>query len=245
MTEREDIDALAAEYVLGTLDAAERTSVAARRQSESRLDQGITDWERRLAPLGEAGADVAPPAGLFERIEARLPLAAANTNASANIIQLANVIQLERRVAGWRRAAFAASTLAAGLALVIGLRETIFPPKPANFVAVFQKDDALPSFLLTIDLASREVTIRPVAATQAQPGKTYQLWILAEQLGPVPRSLGLLGDAQQPIRKTLASYEPALLQMATFGISVEPEGGSPTGRPTGPALHGKLYPATP
>ena len=129
---------------------------------------------------------------------------------------------------------------------MIGLRETVLPPTSTqNFVAVFQKDDALPSFLLTIDLASREVTIRPVAATQAQPGKTYQLWILAEQLGPVPRSLGLLGDALQPTRKTLASYEPALLQKATFGISVEPEGGSPTGRPTGPALHGKLYPATP
>lgn len=240
MTEREDIDALAAEYVLGTLDVAERASAAARRQREPRLDQGITDWERRLTPLGETAAEVTPPAGLFDRIEARLALAAAGTSQSDN------VVHLERRVTRWRRAAIAASTLAAGLALVIGLRETVLPPTSTqNFVAVFQKDDALPSFLLTIDLASREVTIRPVAATQAQPGKTYQLWILAEQLGPVPRSLGLLGDAAQPTRKTLASYEPALLQKATFGISVEPEGGSPTGRPTGPALHGKLYPATP
>jgi len=97
---------------------------------------------------------------------------------------------------------------------------------------------------MSVDLASREITIRAITADR-QAGKTYQLWILAEPLGPVPRSLGLLEDGTAPTRKTLSGFDPALLQNATFGISVEPPGGSPTGRPTGPALHGKLLQATP
>ena len=36
--------------------------------------------------------------------------------------------------------------------------------------------------------------------------------------------------------------EQGLLQRATFGVSLEPSGGSPTGRPTSPALHAKLLP---
>jgi anti-sigma-K factor RskA len=124
------------------------------------------------------------------------------------------------------------------------VRESLHTPAPRNFVAVFQKDDSQPAFLMSVDLASREITIRAITADR-QAGKTYQLWILAEPLGPVPRSLGLLEDVTAPTRKTLSGFDPALLQNATFGISVEPPGGSPTGRPTGPALHGKLLQATP
>jgi anti-sigma-K factor RskA len=239
MTEREDIDMTAAEFVLGTLDASERTSVAARRLREPRLEAAIREWERRLAPLHEVTAEVEPPPGLFAKIEARLDRAGSTESETSGVI-----LQLERRVARWRGLAIAASALAASLVLAIGLREVWYAPRPQNFVAVFQKEDALPSFLLTIDLASRELTIRPVAA-ERQPGKTYQLWIVAEQLGPAPRSLGLLDEALEPTHKKLTSLDPALLQKATFGISLEPLGGSPTGRPTGPALHGKLYPATP
>jgi len=53
MTNDEDIDGLAAEYVLGTLDVGERASIATRRTREPALNAAILDWERRLAPLTE------------------------------------------------------------------------------------------------------------------------------------------------------------------------------------------------
>ena len=63
MTDHDDIDMLAAEYVLGTLDAEERAEVARRRQHDAGLDACILAWEARLAPLGDAiaarGWDVA------------------------------------------------------------------------------------------------------------------------------------------------------------------------------------------
>jgi len=35
------------------------------------------------------------------------------------------------------------------------------------------------------------------------------------------------------VKATLASYDPSVINSATFGISLEPLGGSPTGQPTG------------
>ena len=73
-------------------------------------------------------------------------------------------------------------------------------------------------------------------------GKSYQMWIKADSLGPNPRSLGYLTTTLSWSVQPFVTTIPELLKEATFGISVEPEGGSPTGQPTGPAIHGYLYP---
>ena len=233
MTARDDIDDLAGEYVLGTLDTGERATVAARRQREPELDAAIRDWERRLAPLDAATRAVAPPADLFDRIERRI-----GAGGDTAVTELAAVLRQLRR---WRGIGVAASAIAAALLVAIGVREFVWTPAPQTYVAVFAKDDVLPAFYMTFDLARRELTIRPVDA-QRQQGKTYQLWIASDQLGPAPQSLGLMDDTLAPTTKVLSQYDQGLLQRATFGVSLEPAGGSPTGRPTSPALHAKLLP---
>ena len=94
---------------------------------------------------------------------------------------------------------------------------------------------------MTIDLSTQQLSIVPVTA-EAKPNKTYQLWIVANEIGPDPKSLGLLDSIEQPSEKSLNEFNAEILKTATFGISVEPEGGSPTGKPTGAAMHGTLYP---
>ena len=123
MNEREDIDGLAAEYVLGTLDASERTAVSARRRREGDLDAAIGAWERRLSPLADAIPEVSPPAGLLPRIEARLASATGGQATGSGQVP-GQVIELERRMRRWRAVATAASALAAS-ALFLG--ETIGP----------------------------------------------------------------------------------------------------------------------
>ncbi len=237
MSDRDDIEALAGDYVLGALDASERHLVDIRRRTDATLDGAITDWERRLAPLMVETRAVPPPPSLLRRIEAAIAgIVSQPTND--------NVLVLQRNLARWRGLAVATSALAASLALFAVFRDQVLPPKPQSFVAAFVKNDELPQFMLTVDLASRELTIRPIGADRLQ-GKTYQLWITSEQIGP-PRSLGVLDDGSGPLqRKSLDAYDPGQLQTATFGVSVEPAGGSPTGRPAPGALHAKLVPARP
>ena len=48
--------------------------------------------------------------------------------------------------------------------------------RPAQFVAVFQKDEQSPAFVMSVDIDKRIVTVRQVAAERLAD-KTYQLWI--------------------------------------------------------------------
>lgn len=115
--------------------------------------------------------------------------------------------------------------------------------RPAQYVAVFQKDEQSPSFVMSVDIEKRTVTVRQVAAERF-PDKTYQLWI-ATAPGAAPQSLGVLGGDDFTVRAALTAYEPAVINNATFGISLEPLGGSPTGQPTSPAIHARLLQVTP
>lgn len=237
MTEDDDIDAIAGEYVLGTLDAGERVSVAARRLREPALDAAIQDWERKLAPLSELVAAVAPPSGAFAKIEARID---GNDIASSGS---ATIVNLRRRLGMWRTTALAASAIAASLIVTFGVREFQPTPKQQNLVAVLQKDAASPAFLVTVNIEDRVMTVQPIAA-KPEAGKSYELWIVQDSLG-APKSLGVIDDPKVMTRPTLAAYKPDVIESATFAVSLEPEGGSPTGKPTGPVVFsGRLIPTT-
>lgn len=243
MSEEEDIEALAGEYVLGTLDAAERAAVAARRQREPALAAAIEAWEQRLAPLDAAAEEIEPPAGLFSRIEARLGtqrIRGAGPDAAGG----AEIVDLTRLLRRWRAGAFASGAVAAGLVLFTLVQSVWREAQPANFVAVLQKDAASPAFLVEVDLRSRLLTVRPVAA-ERQAGKSYELWLIHAKLGP-PKSLGVIADRGFTVRPALAGYDSTIVEDATYAVTLEPEGGSPTGAPTSaPLWTGKLVQATP
>lgn len=232
MMRGDDIEALAAEYVLGTLDESERAAVAARRQREADLDAAIRDWERRLAPLNNNIRDATPGAHVWRRIDERI-------SALGSTPAIGDVFDLTRKLKFWRRAAVAASAIAAALVVTIGASTMMPPPKSKNLVAVLQKDAQSPAFLVSVDVDNRMMTVRPVAAKH-EAGKSFELWIVHDSLG-APKSLGVIDDPGVMRRPTLAAYKPDVIENATFAVSLEPEGGSPTGAPTGPVVFaGKL-----
>jgi anti-sigma-K factor RskA len=236
MTITPDDDFAAAEYALGTLAAAERATLAARRLREPELDEAIRAWEVRLAPLGEATPEIEPPRDLLPAIEARVR--GAPPDAAANPA----IVTLRRSLARWRAAAIAASVIAGVLAIGFVAREMTRQSVPREYVAILQKDAASPAIEVTVNLDKQELSVRPVAA-RAPPGKSYELWIIDAKLG-APRSLGVIGEASRAA--SLSGYDPAVLQSATYAVTVEPPGGSPDGKPSGPpAFVGKLIPVGP
>jgi anti-sigma-K factor RskA len=236
MTISPDDDFAAAEYALGSLDPSERATLAARRLRESELDEAIRSWEERLAPLAEAIPELEPPRDLLPAIEARIRGASPDTPGNAAIVTL------ERSIRLWRGLAIAASVLAGVLAIGFVAREATRQSAPREYVAILQKDAASPAIEVTVNLDKQELTVRPVAA-QVPPGKSYELWIIDAKLG-APRSLGLIGDT--PRGASLSAYDPAVVAGATYAVTVEPPGGSPTGQPSGaPVFVGKLIPVSP
>jgi anti-sigma-K factor RskA len=186
----------------------------------------------------------------------------------------AEIIHMRHRMQRWRGFSTITGLMAAclvGIVLVREYRPGVLPPElrpqrpvqvvtqiverpvevvrevptaqPAQFVAVFQKDERSPEFVLTIDVEKRTLMVRTVAAPR-MPDRDYQIWIQPRPDMP-PESLGLVSADEFTVRTTLASYDPGVINTATYGISLEPTGGSPTGRPTSPAMHAKLLQVTP
>jgi anti-sigma-K factor RskA len=122
------------------------------------------------------------------------------------------------------------------------------PPAPAQpsaqYVAVLQKDGGSPAFILTVDGATRNYTVRKVGAN-AEPGKSFELWLISDKL-PRPRSLGVIGGGDFTARPVLASYDAEIINGATYAVTVEQAGGSPDGNPhSAPVFTGKLIESVP
>jgi anti-sigma-K factor RskA len=248
MTEEEDIEGLAAEYVLGSLSPTERRDVDARRGSDRTLDAAIAAWERRLDTLGDGIPGEQPPAHLLEDITRRLWGPDARP---------ANVSSLKPTLRRWRRMAIAASALAAVLAGVVVLAWQNLPGTPmagpTALVAVLQKSSAgqtadenadakvPPAFVVAIDMKLKSILVTPVAARPV-PKRSYELWLFAQKTA-APVALGVIapsaatsvpwpdGTAQQQ------HVPPEAFLAATLAISLEPEGGAVTATPSGPILY--------
>jgi anti-sigma-K factor RskA len=236
----DDLDLVAGEYVLGTLPSTERATLAARRHREPAVDQAIKAWELRFGPLHESVPEQTPPPDLKQRVLDRIGELLVPASAKS-----AQVIALKRSLSRWRGIAIGTSAMAAALTGVT-IYQTLIPTlqKTNAFVAVLQKDAASPAFLMTVDVLKRTFNVRQVAAPR-QAGKSYELWLIAENLG-APRSLGLVGELTGPTRPQLANYAPTDIQAATYAVTLEAEGGSSSGAPTGPVLYaGKLIQTLP
>lgn len=243
MTGDDDIDGLAGEYVIGTLEAAERASVAARRMREPALDAAIRAWEIRLSPIADLVPQAAPSPTVLKNIHQRIGVTSAGPAPPSNIVSMADVSRLQRSRSFWRATALTASALAASVVGMVGYRELTPEPPQKNLVAILQKDAASPAFLVQVDIDNRLMTVRPVD-TKQEPGKSFELWIIHDSLGS-PKSLGVVDTPTSLPKPILASYKPDVIEGATYAITLEPEGGSRDGKPSGaPIFVGKLIPAS-
>jgi anti-sigma-K factor RskA len=163
-------DILAAEYVLGVLEADARATVETRMARDPAFADAVARWQDRLSPLDAAYAPVDPPAALKSRIAARL------------------FPEPPRRRFGWF-AALAGGAVAA--ALLAGVLVWQGPPAPA-LQAGLQAEGAPVAFAARLDGAVLTVTRSAGAAAPA--GQDYQLWRIGAD--GVPQSLGLLRGAE-------------------------------------------------
>ncbi len=237
MTGPEDLDLLAAEYVIGTLDTEERTAFAARLRNDDEAGRAVTAWERRLAAMALRADPVVPSPDLWVRIERDLrrgdgkPLPFRVIEGGRRSERGGAAVTDERRSRDrWRRAALAASSVAALLLAYIVVRETTAPPD-AVFVAAVTRGGDRPALLVRFDARTRQVLVHPLAA-ETPAGRSLELWYIGD--GAAPRSMGVVRST--PARLT-APEGTTPGATTVFAVSVEPPGGSTTGSPTGPVVY--------
>jgi anti-sigma-K factor RskA len=219
-------------------------------------------WENIKTAIGRAEPQV--PLMLPEAPSPVAPLVVER----APVVDHSNVIQLSNRFRRWRSIAVAASAIAAVLVAMLAIE--VYQPEllpegmraklrtqvvevrtpaavapSAQYVALLQGQGGGPAFILTVDGATKNFTVRKVGAPAAEPGKSYELWLISDKL-PRPRSLGVIGGSDFTARPVLASYDSDVVNAATYAVTVEQAGGSPDGNPhSTPVYTGKLIETVP
>src|SRR6202011_2751400 len=167
----------------------------------------VWDKIRTATGLAEPQAPLVLP-------DAPQPPVAPEVSEPAAVVDPSNVIRLSTEARRWRNFAALTTAIAAALVAMIAVgvyQPDLLPegvrPKPrvqvvevktpavpalpsAQYVAVLQKEGGAPAFILTVDGATRNFTVRKVGAAP-EPGKSFELWLISDKL-PRPRSLGVI-----------------------------------------------------
>lgn len=237
-----DRSAEAGEYVLGTLRGAELDDFERRLANDAALRVDVAYWQDRLLALTRQAAPVEPAGNLWPRIEARLPPLAAPAAAPVPIPAPA-----PRRAAPtpswWQRLGFWQGVSGLALAASVMLASTLVlrmqAPPVERYVAVLQAPQGGGNgWVVEVRLdpqGGNRLLLRPVAPSGPVPaGRALQFWTKAPGASG-PSSLGLV-RAGAPLELPLPLPQE-LRPEQLFEITLEPEGGSPIGRPTGPILY--------
>ena len=231
---------------------------------------GISGEQQAPIVLPETPPPVAPillQDSVFQDLEPGAP-------SSPPVVDTSNVVRLTERVRAYRNIAAAMTAIAAVLLALIGVQivspgslpglggkpqtqvaEVKPTPTPApsptlapsaQYVALLQGAAGGPAFILTVDGATRNFTVRKVGAPPIDPSKSYELWLISDKLQNRPRSLGVIGASDFTARAVLAGYDADVVNGGTYAVTVEQSGGSPDGAPhSQPVFIGRLIETVP
>lgn len=208
---------LAAEYALGTLRGGARERLKRWLRDDPELAREVAQWEARLTPMASAVAPATPPQRVWQEIERRLAPKAARTSSV------------------WRALGLVASGAAAALLVVAVLFR---PPAsmPASYIAVLSDPKTnQPVLVATAERGETVLRVNTLDPAIHVAGRSLELWALPK--GGTPKSLGVLAPTERVSLKLAAAADKSLGDVPALAISLEPQGGSPTGQPTGPVLY--------
>lgn len=221
-----DLDALASEYVLGTLGPAQRREVQHRLAADADLRAAVDAWEGRLLALTELAEPQTPSPTLWGRIERSLnhqDRRASRPAPASNAHSWWNLLPLWRGLAG----AGVLATLLLGTLLLT--RPATQSPTTYLVVLVAPQNQA-PGWVVQANNPA-EIQLIPLSVSQVPADKALQFWTKADGWqGPV--SLGMVEPGHTlsvPLDKL-----PPLQPNQLFELTLENPNGSPTGKPTGP-----------
>lgn len=229
-------DMSAAEHALGLLDGEDRAVAVRRVLADPAYAQAVERWRGHFAPWFAQWPEIPAP-DILSRIERSLD--AGGTPAVATLAPKARAA----RRAPWREIAAFSSVATAALLVVLVTRQPSPTPvpraapaapaalAPTLVAAIVPEDKGAP---LTALYDASAGAIRLTAGHLATPGRSAELWVIPAD--GTPHSLGVMREGS-PTTLTLApANRQRIAAGAVLAVTIEPFGGSPSGRPTGPVV---------
>lgn len=217
----------AAELALGLLEGPARAAALRRLLAEPSFAAEVERWRAHFALLVPQLPEIAAPGGAFARIESALDGRGAPPPAPA------------RAARGWQLLAGGASLLAATLAGVLILRPAPAPlvitrapaPAPLLAAAIVAIDGEAPAVAAIYEPGRDRLRVAGTVPTDAT--HSPELWVIAADKRPV--SLGVLGSGRNDV-VVARTQKRRFVAGSQLVITAEARGGSPDGKPHGPAV---------
>jgi anti-sigma-K factor RskA len=219
MTDTPDHDddaVLAAEYALRLLEGDEERSARARLASEPAFAADVAFWNERLSEMAAEIEPVVPSRRARRELMTRLFGAPENA-------------PFWRRIGIWQTATAISLATAVFLGLQVANQERI----PTLYATELASADNSLRVLAVYDSVTGHIRLTRTDGGAAA-GRDLELWGIAE--GEAPVSIGVLPDDSVTAGFAVPAVLFGTLPSLTLAISDEPDGGSPTGQPTGDVL---------
>ena len=211
--------ALAAEYVVGTLRGRARRRFESWLREDATLREIVRQWESGMTPLAERVPGVEPPARVWKAIEARIGEAPAAARGG-----------FWSSLGFWRTFGIMAGSLATVL-LAFFLWLSQGPRGEPLFIAVLNSSDQVPHVLVSMH-SPDILRIKMVKPVRDRDGHDLQLWVMPKE--GAPRSLGVMPNEEGTQIIHITSADPRVRGAQSLAITLEPRGGSAA--PTGPMV---------
>lgn len=194
--------------------------VERRMAGDEAFSQIVARWQADMESFNQDYDEVTPRAAVLEQLEQRL--FAAPLTSKVNV-------GLWNSMAFWRWLSLGTS-VAAAAALIYASGIASPSSRDGKLVAELSAPNNSVNMLASYDAESGRMRIVPVAAGRAQE-KSLELWLVPGQGDPF--SLGILPADTGGELVIPSDLRDRLSGGATLAVSLEPFGGSPTGKPTG------------
>ncbi|UJF23213.1 anti-sigma factor [Shewanella sp. OMA3-2] len=226
-------EALAAEYVLGTLRGQARRRFQKLMMQIPSLRESTWVWEQHLHGMNDKLAPIKPDARVWQQISLRLGFTSleAKTETGQGVELTAdtesNVVSIASfKTRLWQGAASLATAAAIIMAVVMVKQQPIDMPI-AQQMAVVQ--GAQSQALWLIEVTDSTIEVRSTSNFKPLANKDYELWMIAKGVEN-PISLGLLPKSGQLSLPKNSQFDA--VDIVALAVSLEPLNGSPNGLPT-------------
>ncbi|WP_293948738.1 anti-sigma factor [Sneathiella sp.] len=226
--DKDNLARLADEYVLGLLEPLEAEAVETEMQTNIELAKAVGHARDRFLPLDMTAPEAVLRDGFAETVKQSLDADPGPETRAPKVVPMTT----RGKKSSWlSRQVFWPAAAAAAIGIIIGSYLPFNKPDPV-VVAVLLDANGVAQAIVE-DYGNSTAQIRFVSDVDVPADKTLQLWTLpSPETGPV--SLGILPGVRPAVVDGPDLPQPKPQQL--YEVTLEPLGGSPTGKPTGPIL---------
>ncbi|MFJ4117646.1 anti-sigma factor domain-containing protein [Pseudomonas psychrophila] len=207
--------ALAADYAIGLMPPTARKRFEHLLLDDGALRAELARWQNHLTLLTEPLVEQPVPEHVWQAVVARIEPQTLH-------------VPLKRPFWNWLRLGAVACSLL--IVLTAGL---LYNRDSVQYQATLLSGTAQPG--LRIEAHADYLKVQPLELAAVEAGRSLELWAIPVEGKPV--SLGRI-PADGDGRIALSQSQQQLIRVpVVLAVSLEPQGGSPTGQPTGPVLY--------